>query len=196
MRKYLLISEVPVPIWVVDGTSKPSDNDPPVDEMFTKLIKEEHDFPEYRGVTIERLTSILLIGVDVEPADAPFYASDIDKAWEYPSMYEPRAVFAIRKSMMKPSWSMLSADATPEQIAEVQREYPHQHENGNTLWFSRIAEQGRPLGYEAAYGYWIPGSAQEALVAVFLFGNDTAELLVHAAKALKEWRDATSVDTN
>ena len=183
--KYTRISESPIPIWLVEGTDRPSSHDVPVEELFSKLIKEEQDFPEYRGVKIERLPQILLTGVDVEPTDAPLFASDIDKAWEYPSMYEPRVVYALRKSKMKPSWSLLSPEATEEQIAETRRDYPHQHENGKYLWFSRIADQGRNLSYEGAYGYWVPGNAREALVAIYLFGY-APDVFDQARQALKE----------
>ena len=135
----------PIPIWIVDGDNRPSNQDPPVHALFTKLMAEEKDFPEYRGVTIDRLTRIMKNGVDVEPTDAPIFVSDFDKAWEYPSSDATKVVFGLRRSMLKPSWSLLSGDATAEEIAEVQRDYPYQHENGSHLWFSRIPEQGRNL---------------------------------------------------
>ena len=192
--KYTQIVKSPIPIWFVEGTSRPSDSDAPVDEVYSMLVKEEHDFPEYRGVKIERLQQILLTGVDVEPTDAALFASDIDKAWEYPSMSQPRVVYALRKSQMKRSWTMLTPGATEEQIAETRREYPHQHENSEFLRFSRIAEQDRNLSYENAYGYWVPGNAKDALVAIFLFGY-TADDFEQAMQTVQDALKLLTADT-
>jgi hypothetical protein len=48
--------------------------------------------------------------------------------------------------------------------------YPHQHTHAGSLWFSRIEDTNPPVRqYEAAHGYWIPGNARDALVAIFRF---------------------------
>jgi len=188
------LTDGPVPIWVVEGTSKPSGNDGPVDDLFGKLITEEGTMPEYRGVEISRLGRVLTTGVDVEPTNAPIYVSDIDKAWEYPDWTSPRVVFALRSKKLKRSWQTLPLDATPEEIANVKQDYPHMSETESSLRFSRFAEQHRNLAYEAAYGYWIPDNAKDALAAIFLFGDDTKEVFTSAKKALEEWRDSMPAD--
>jgi hypothetical protein len=37
----------------------------------------------FRGVSSDRLDTILISGIDVTPTDAPIYANDLDKALEY-----------------------------------------------------------------------------------------------------------------
>jgi hypothetical protein len=55
------------------------------------------------------------------------------------------------------------------EIAEVRKTYPHQYEDVDCLWFSRIKDPR--LGYETAYGYWIPGNAKDTPLAVFPLGE-------------------------
>lgn len=183
MRTYRLVFEDPIPIWLVEGTSRPGREDTPVNELFAKVLAEHQTFPEYRGVEIARLPQVLTSGVDVVPTNAPIFVSDFDKAWEYPSTSAPRVVFALRSNMLKRSFQTLPLDASTAEIADVRTEYPHQHEHDRCLWFSRIAEQNRNLAYESAYGYWIPGNAKDALLAAFCFGNPD-DILPHLVLAI------------
>src|SRR5436190_4047920 len=47
-------------------------------------VRAAKRFLQYRGVTLNRLPTVLRSGCDVEPSDRPFWSSDrIDKALEY-----------------------------------------------------------------------------------------------------------------
>jgi hypothetical protein len=58
----------------------------------------------------------------------------------------------------------------PSGIAEVQKTYPYKYDQPNgSLYFSRLADQNN-TAYEG-YGYWIPGNARDALLAIFVRGQ-------------------------
>lgn len=184
MLNYVKIGDHPVPIWLVVGSDRPRSTDGPVSEVFGNLVKAEETFPTYRGVGISQLGRILQTGVDVEPTDAPIYAGDIDKAWEYPDWTSPRAVFALRATMLEPSWRTLPVDAADGRVAAIREDYPNRMDRQTDIWFSRFGDT-HP-GYEMEYGYWIPGDAKEALAAVYLFGTDTAAVIESAKAALDD----------
>lgn len=74
---------------------------------------------------------------------------------------------------------MVPADASPEDIAEVLKTYPNQYDSPHDgFYFSRLADQSNNAN-EYAYGYWIPGNAKDALLAIFLRGavNEVMEAL-------------------
>jgi hypothetical protein len=56
-------------------------------------------------------------------------------------------------------------DAVAPDCASVRIDFA----SSNLLYFSRLAGQTN-LAYETAYGYWIPGNARQALLAVFVIG--------------------------
>ena len=71
----------------------------------------------------------------------------------------------------------------------MQRTYPYQHEDPRGgLRFSRLADQANPA-YEDAYGYWIPGNARDALLAIFLFGQ-----MSEVMEAVSALADSAAID--
>jgi hypothetical protein len=143
--------------------------------------------PLFRGVPINRFLTVVTTGVDVQPADAPIYCSDFDKAWEYGGSshcFGPRMMFALDHNRLERTFRTLPLDATASELAETRETYPHQHEDhSDALWFSRI-DFYKPA-YEIPYGYWIPGNAKDALMAVFLHGAERAAILAALSAALE-----------
>src|ERR1700746_1865642 len=126
----------------------------------------------FRGRPIDDLRSVFLNGVDVDPTDHPIFCDDAEKAFEYAKPKSgddgPGLMYALHGGYLERSFCTLPADASPEQIAEVQTTYPHRYEDPyGELYFSRLADQ-KNTAYEMAYGYWVPGNARDALLAIFL----------------------------
>ena len=46
------------------------------------------------------------------------------------------------------------------------------------MWFTRFSDSAS--AYEIEYGYWIPGTAKDALLGVFLFGQEDEVMRVFA----------------
>ncbi len=174
---YRLLNADPTPIWYIEEGHKPERTDEPIMALYRNLQPVNgREWVAFRGVPIDCLRSVFFNGVDVDPTDDPIFCDDAEKAFEYArpksGVDGPGLMYALHGSYLKPSWRTLPADASPEQIAEVQITYPHRYENplGDDLYFSRLAHQ-KNTAYEAAYGYWIPGNARDALLAIFLRGH-------------------------
>lgn len=191
------LAEHPVPVWQIDTENefKLSANVAlsALEDWATAVLIESapaegaHSL-EFRGVPLARLAGVLRTGIDVAPTDAPIFCTDgVDKAFEYarPGVGEtgPGLVLALRGPHLARTYRDLDADASPAVIAEIRETYPHPAGNpGGRIRFSRLADQTTP-GYEEAYGYWIPGNAREALVAVCVLGQ-SAEVDETVAAAL------------
>ncbi|WP_433287790.1 hypothetical protein ACQPZQ_34270 [Pseudonocardia sp. CA-142604] len=126
----------------------------------------------FRGVSSDRLQTVLQTGVDVVPTNSVIYASDdFDKAWEYGDF--PKVVLALDSRKVKPSWQMIPADTPPVELAEIGKVYPTAvpYSNGESLWLSRLPADDPRIAtdYEASYAFWIPGNPLEAVRAVFVF---------------------------
>ncbi|MCA2265182.1 hypothetical protein A5626_01705 [Mycobacterium marseillense] len=192
--EFQLLMEKPVPVWLLEGNSKPNVSVGRREALYPHLegVMLADRMPVFRGVHIDRFLTVMTTGVDVEPTNAPIYCSDFEKAWEYggPShCHGPRMMFALHQGQLEKTFRVLPMDATVSEIAEVRRTYPHQHhEHPDALWFSRI-DFYKPA-YEAPYGYWIPGNAKDALMAVFLHGAERGEILAALDAALHRGSEA------
>lgn len=175
---YSLLIADPVPIWHITEGHNPDLSDAPIMALYRDLQPGPNgrSWIAFRGKPIECLRSVILNGVDVDPTDGPIFCDgDPDKAAEYarPESGEdgPGLIYALHGGYLERSFRELPADASPEEIAEVQQTYPHEYPDPyGGLYFSRLAGQGN-TAYESAYGYWIPGNAREALLAIFLRGR-------------------------
>lgn len=171
--RYTRLTDHPYPIWLLSPNALPATSHGPISDL-EKLLHEGGERPLFRGVTIDRLPTIITTGVDVEPSSAAIFCTEcIDKALEYtrwPHGVRAGALMVFRSSHVDRSFCRPGEDATETQIAEIQRRYPRVHDNGTGRWFSRLPDS-RVFDYEREYGYWIPGNAQEALAAVFLIGE-------------------------
>jgi hypothetical protein len=169
---YRLLNADPVPIWYIEQGHKPDLTDEPIMALYQNLQPVNgRMWIAFRGVPIDRLRSVFLNGVDVDPTDGPIFCDDAEKAFEYArpksGVDGPGLMYALHGGYLERSFRTLPADASPEQIAEVQITYPHPY---GELYFSRLAGQYN-TAYEMAYGYWIPGNARDALLAIFLLGQ-------------------------
>lgn len=166
-----------VPVWLVkDSTAVLTTAHADDRELYPHLDDGQFKsrFPIFRGVAPDHLLRVLTHGVDVEPTDAPIYCGDFGKAWEYGGTSGgrgPRLIMALDQRQLLPSFHVLSSGASPEDIAAIRETYPYHHsEHPNALYFSR--NNTYFPGYEVPYGFWIPGTAGDALMAIFLVGDD------------------------
>ena len=182
----LLVSE-PVPIWHIGAGHKPRLQDEPIIDLYRNLERiNGKSWVAFRGTPIDRFLTVFLTGVDKSPTNSPIFCADEDKAYEYARPNDgisgPGLLYALHGAYLERSYRTLSADASAEEIAEVQCTYPHRYEDPfGQLHLSRLPDQVN-LAYEAAYGYWIPGNAREALLAIFLIG--AADEVTDALKAI------------
>jgi hypothetical protein len=173
---YRLLSAEPVPIWHIAQGHKPTCNDEPIMALYDSLPPfNGQEWVAFRGVPIDCFRSVFLTGVDTDPTDSTIFCAEEDKAYEYarPASGEsgPGLMYALDGGCLERSFRTLPAGAPAEKIREVQQTYPHRYEDDNgDLRFSRLANQNN-TAYEAAYGYWIPGNARDALLAIFLIGR-------------------------
>ena len=175
---YELVHADPVPIWLVQGDGVPSIVDGPI----LDLLKALEPFNgktgiEFRGKSLDHLAAVWKNGIDVSPTDAVIFCADVEKAHEYANLGwgepGPGLILALHCGHLERSFKDLPADASTNEIAEVQRTYRHKYTaTDGRMRFSRLAEQEN-LNYEEAYGYWIPGNAKDALLAVFIFGGSS-----------------------
>jgi hypothetical protein len=86
-----LVSSDPVPIWhVVINESGPHWT-PPINLENLQISLSKTPFHPgdsiwnylYRGLSIDRLSKILLTGIDVEPPEQHIFVDCIEKTWEY-----------------------------------------------------------------------------------------------------------------
>jgi hypothetical protein len=173
---YHLLNAEPIPVWYVEEGHEPYFGDAPIMDLHQRLqpINGRCGI-RFRGVPIDRLRAVVDNGVDVDPTDSPIFCDDEEKAFEYArpksGIDGPGLMYALHSGYLERTFHALPADASPEKIAEVQSIYPHRYEDAlGGLHFSRLADQNN-IAYEMAYGYWIPGNARDALLAIFLRGR-------------------------
>lgn len=165
-----------VPVWHIEGDRKPSEGDEPIVELWRNLQPvNDQSWITFRGKSLDRFSAVFRTGVDVTPTDDTIFCAELDKALEYakPDYGQPGPglIYALHGGCLERSFRVLPAEASPEEIAEVRRIYPHQYEGPfGQLRFSRLADQVNPA-YQDAYGYWVPGNARDALLAIFILGQ-------------------------
>lgn len=125
----------------------------------------------YRGFQRQALGTVLQTGLDV-PAHAAFFASYFpDKAWEYPTGRTLPAMLVLDGRKAASSFICKPADAGDDWVADTQL-YPRRYFDGSREIHTRFeAGRGtRGFRYESMYGFWVPGDARDALIAVVLGG--------------------------
>jgi hypothetical protein len=129
----------------------------------------------FRGVKLERLESVVTSGCDVTPTTARIFATDTpSKALEYGEVI---MVFDATK-LVKTFVEVPKSEST-QILNRLRSEYPTELEKGGSLWFSKLPPEDFRVGtlYEGCYSYYIPGDAREALLMIFLVGDDKHKLL-------------------
>jgi hypothetical protein len=183
---YHPLAAEPVPIWYIEDGHKPDLTDEPIMALHRDLQRVNgRRWIAFRGVPIDCLRSVFFNGVDVAPTDRPIFCGDEQKAFEYArptsGVDGPGPMYALHSGYLERSFRTLPADASPEEIAQVQITYPYRYEDPyGGPHFSRLTAQYNTV-YEAAYGYWIPGNARDALLAIFLRGQ--------VDEVMEAWRD-------
>ncbi|SLH41557.1 hypothetical protein [Mycobacteroides abscessus] len=135
----------------------------------------------YRGFVRDRLQFVLQTGLDVV-AQTAFYAHSATKAWGYPSGRQHPAMMVFDQRYLAHSWIKEPSDPDPGWDFDKAL-YPHDYINpSGRRVHTRFARDERSpgcFGDEEMYGFWIPGNALEALIAVVLGGprEDVVALL-------------------
>ena len=128
---------------------------------------------EYRGIAFssQELLRILVRGIDVEPTDACFYASDLSKALEYGG--DPKLVLMLEPRMCRSTWLQFFSDSESSEIESAKETYPYElrQDDGGIILSRMEDERHRFSSYEFEYARWIPGNAREALKGVMIFDN-------------------------
>jgi len=107
------------------------------------------------------------------------YLSSVEKAMEYGNGFEDdtcKLLLLYDKQFMQRTGVQIFSDTPLAKIDEYKKTYPTElcDNEGNLCWLSRLQPNDRHVGtpYEAEYAFWIPGDPFEALVAIFVLGND------------------------
>lgn len=77
---------------------------------------------DFRGVSYDRLPTILAAGIDVEPTTAPIFVSDFDKAWEYGDW--PKVIMAFDGMHLDYTYRQITSDIPADEAARLMQEYP------------------------------------------------------------------------
>ena len=132
----------------------------------------------FRSVDIERLGQVFQNGCDVVPTDAPLFATEYGgKALEYGGT--DKVVMVFDPSKLRKTYKKASRSESPEVLNQLGKEYPSIMEiDPDWLWFSKLPPGDGRIGssYETEYAFFIPGDPREALLMVFIIGNDRHSL--------------------
>jgi hypothetical protein len=124
----------------------------------------------FRGTSWERLPVVLRTGIDVEPADAVFFADEFSKAVENGGW--PKIMLALRREYLDRSYREVPSDTSPLAVNLLREKFATvlPSTDGKHLWLSRLPASHSALGtpYESEYAYWIPERAADALIAVII----------------------------
>lgn len=134
----------------------------------------------YRGFAITQLAAVLETGLDVPPQSAFFATSARSYAWEHPHNRDIAALMVIDRSHTERSF-VVTGSATGGQPSIVDKvTYPHEYVHEGTRVHTRFDHTGergtRTFTDEERFGFWIPGDAHAALVAVVLGGPQSTIL--------------------
>jgi hypothetical protein len=129
----------------------------------------------FRGVKLERLESVVTSGCDVTPTTARIFAADTpNKALEYGEV-----IMVFDATKLEKTFVEVPKSESSQILNRLRSEYPTELEKGGSLWFSKLPPEDFRVGtlYEGCYSYYIPGDAREALLMIFLVGDDKHKLL-------------------
>ena len=125
----------------------------------------------FRAVELTRLGQVTNFGCDVAPSTAPIYASEsAKKALEYGNV-----VMVFDPARLDKTFAKVLKSECPATLRRLSKEYPSVKViEEDWLWFSKLPPgDGRiGTGYEMDYSFFIPGNPHEALLMIFLIGND------------------------
>ncbi len=142
----------------------------------SQLVRLREEYPQllFRGVSLERLSIVIGTGCDVSPTTAPIHATPYPaKAMEYGDV-----VMAFDPAKLDRTYRKVPQSENPDTLLRLKQEYPTMLEMEGDLWFSRLPADDVRTGtiYESIYTYFIPGEPREALLVVFLIGDNADAL--------------------
>jgi hypothetical protein len=188
-----LITSNPVPVWLFtfrgDDDLRYSKFDwvqalGSIDRNLLKCL--------YRGVSFDRLQTVLQNGIDVEPTNSVIHADGFTKACEYGSW--PKLILALDREPLNLTYVEIEASTPKSEVERLRTMYPTmlKSEDGSRFWCSRLREDDPRVSspYEVAYARWIPGDPFDALRAALAFTRADDEI----PSILKEIREAEGVE--
>ena len=126
-------------------------------------------------MALDRLSTVLSTGIDVEPTSAPMFSTtSLGKAAEYGGM--PIVILVLDESRLGQSFRVLAAGRSADEVVAALKTYPNvMHQEDGTIWCSRFSLDDLRMGtgYEVAYGRWAPGDAHAALRSVLIVAEET-----------------------
>lgn len=141
-----------------------------------------------RGVPLEKLPLVLRYGVDSEFPAGPFNVGGLYKAVEYTS--NPGAVLFYNDDKLDATYREVPVNTDAVELATLGAIFPTKlvSADGNWLWFSRFPADHRQIQtpYEFHYARWIPGNPFEALIAVWILGEQKADLAERCRRILRD----------
>ncbi|MCF7787149.1 MAG: hypothetical protein K9N47_13565 [Prosthecobacter sp.] len=142
-------------------------------DFIAKRLLPRHDDARnflFRGVELTRLGQVIDFGCDVTPTTAPIYASEYaKKALEYGSL-----VMVFDSAKLDKTFRKVPKSESAEKLSRLKAEYPTAIEEAEHWWFSLLPAGNGRTGtfYESYFTFFIPGDPREALLMLFLIGND------------------------
>lgn len=141
----------------------------------------------YRGFAITQLAAVLETGLDVPPQSAFFATESRSYAWEYPHSRDIAALMIIDRSHTERSF-VLAGSAVDGQPLMVDKDtYPNEYLYEGACVHTRFDHMDgrgtRTFSDENRFGFWIPGGARAALLAIVLGGPQSTVLQTLEASA-------------
>ncbi len=168
-----VLAVAPITILVsLRGSGKSDDVSSALGFISSKLFPKDGDTRKFlfRGVKLTRLAQVMSFGCDVSPSTAPLYASEYaSKALEYGDL-----VMVFDPARLDKTFRKVPKSECPETLSRLREEYPTAIEDDENWWFSKLPPGNGRTGtiYESYYTFFIPGDPHEALLMLFLAGND------------------------
>ena len=141
-----------------------------------EVLQRSADAPEvlFRSVELSRLHQVIHTGCDVVPSNAPLFASQCaSKALEYGG--PEKVVMVFDPARLEKTFKKVRKSEPPEFLDQLRADYPSAMElNQEWIWLSKLPPGDGRIGtaYETECSFFIPGKPHEALLMLFLTGND------------------------
>lgn len=136
----------------------------------------------YRGFAITQLPAVLETGLDV-PSQSAFFATESRSyAWEYPRRRDIAAMLVLDRSQTERSFVVPDSTSTGQPLMVDKATYPNEYlyegRHVHTRFDHTDGRGTRTFSDEDRFGFWIPGDARDALLAVVLGGPHSTVLRV------------------
>lgn len=168
MTECVLVSRTPCNIFLVEW---PSACDSELRRSFQFKLPREYWMCLFRGVSLDRLDTVLQQGIDVHPTNGVIWVDNLEKALEYGEW--PKVVLALDTDCLKNTFREIPANSSEQEIMAVCLDFPTvvKSVDGSKLWCTRLPEDSPQIAsdYEVAYARWIRGNPCDALKGVFIF---------------------------